>query len=108
MPHPFMRWPWVSRGRLDDASEQIASLRGQVEKLTDALTRMSRAEKGLPEVPRQPKEPMKAPPKEFHEYVNGFASESVRREIRTVGYKRAANGESWEHILAAVKQENDR
>jgi len=43
-----MNWPWTSRARLEDALEQVAHLRAEVNRLTDSLTRINRREVGLP------------------------------------------------------------
>ena len=85
--------------RLDDAKEQIASLRAENEKLTDALVRLQRFERGMTETPRKPRKELLPMPEELKEYLSGIGSASIQREITSRAYKRHGGGEDWESIM---------
>lgn len=102
--------------RLDDAREQVSYLRGELDgalltnaRLMEQLTRISRREAGLPEVPREPR-PIRAEdpmPRPLREYILRFASQNMQRSLREQALKRHAQGASWEEILALVTKEDD-
>jgi len=94
----MLRWPWTSRARLDDAVEQIAHLRAEVNRLTDALTRINRREVGLPEVPRQPRPDIGEMPSELAKFIAGFENRSVRANMRQEAYLRRRQGAEWAEI----------
>lgn len=96
------RWPWTARGRLDDALEQVAHLRAQVDRLTDALTRIGRREVGLPEEPRQARAEMKPMPPELKSYIEGHANKGIRGMMMREAFRRHGKGETWEAIVADV------
>lgn len=100
-----MRWPWTSVARLDDAQAQVAYLKSEVAKLSEALTRISRREAGLPETPREAKPPMDPMPDELRHYIEGFAGMSVRKQMRDVAFRRRAQGTPWKVILSDTMTE---
>lgn len=102
-----MNWPWVSSARLDDALGQVAFLRAENTKLTDSLTRISRREVGLPEVPRAARPPTEPIPRDILEHCNSYASSSVCKLQRDTALRCHAQGESWESIRARLKTEEE-
>ena len=111
-----MRWPWMSVARLEDAREQVQYLRGELDgalltnaKLVDQMTRISRREAGLPEVPREPRpieatEPM---PRPLREHILRFSSQAVQRSLREQALKKHSEGLSWDDISKLVMREGD-
>ncbi len=93
------RWPWTSMARLDDAKETIERLRAEVDKLTDALIRQQRFERGMTEAPRQPRKELLPMPEKLKEYLDGIGSASIQREIMSRAYKRHGRGEGWDGIM---------
>lgn len=104
-----MRWPWTSTARLADAHAEIERLREQNGQLIDSLTRISRREAGLPETPREPRPRLEPMPIELKEYIEKFATPSIRKEMRTRYYRRHGAGEAWARIMDDVmlKEEED-
>ena len=93
-----LRWPWTSRARLDDALEQVAHLRAECAKLTEAMTRIGRREVGLPETPRQPRPAPEPIPEELERYIRGFENRSVRANMRQEALLRRVQGTPWAEI----------
>lgn len=99
------RWPWTSITRLDDANdrlrdakEEIVHLRALNASLTEQLTRLSRHEAGLPEVPREPR-PMQEPmPRDIRDYISGFQTDAIRRAATQTALRKHARGESWAKV----------
>ena len=104
----MMRWPWTSCSRLDDALDQVAHLRTEVTRLSDALTRISRREVGLPEVPREPRPALQPMPQELREYISGFASASVQKAMRDTAYRQHAAGKPWADIIGSAMTEEEK
>ena len=102
-----MKWPWVSSARLADALEQVAHLRREVDRLTDALTRISRREAGMSEVPRDARPPMEPMPPELRHYIDGAATASSRREMMGTAYRQNAAGKPWAQIVAETMTEEE-
>ena len=100
----MLRWPWVSRGRLDDALDQIVWLRREIEELRDGQTRLERVKAGMSEEPRPPKREILPMPKDLMEYIAGMSSPSLRKNARDIAYRRNASGEAWGVIEASVLQ----
>jgi hypothetical protein len=93
-----LRWPWTSVARLDDMRADRDQWKALAEKLSDQLVRMERRERGMPEVPKErPKlEPM---PDVLREYIAGFASPAVKKQMRDQCYRRHGGGEPWTDIV---------
>jgi hypothetical protein len=87
---------------------QIAHLRAEVDKLTESLVRISRREVGLPEVPREARLPLEPMPRDLAEYIRGFASTSVQKQMRDVAYREHAQGVPWATIIAKTVTEEDK
>jgi hypothetical protein len=90
--------------RLEDAHEQVAFLRAENARLTDSLTRVTRASNGLAEVPHEPRKPPEEIPAELVKIVSGFGNEALRKRIYQVALSRRARGESWQVIIAEAKK----
>ena len=101
------RWPWTSRARLDDALAEVAHLRVEVAKLTDALTRICRREVGLPEVPRQLRPPLEPMPQELHEHYKRYGDQRLAKAERDVAYRAHAQGKPWAQIVAEVTAQKE-
>lgn len=103
-----MKWPWTSVARVEDAQREVAFLRAENVKLTDALLRVGRREAGLPEVPREPRPiaPVEEMPRPLREYILRFANTSVQRSLREQAIKRHNAGASWEEITKLVMKED--
>lgn len=110
-----IHWPWVSRRaydiavemgntRLADAKVEIEQLRAQNISLVDHITRLARAERGLSEVPRQPR-PLGDPmPQDVKDYINGFAFAPYRAQMSARARRmHAVEGKSWDEIGALIK-----
>ena len=102
-----MKWPWTSIARLDDAMQQVAFLREANTKLTESLTRISRREVGLPEVPREARPPLEPMPPELAGYISEFANASVRKTMRDTALRQHAAGKSWAAIVADTMAEEE-
>ena len=101
-----MRFPWTSRARLGDALDQVAHLRAECAKLTEAMTRIGRREVGLPEAPRGARVEIGEIPAELARYIAGFESRSIRGAMRSEAFRRRQQGTSWEEIVSdAMKRE---
>ncbi len=99
-----MKWPWVSRRAYDVVAEQCIRLEAQVDKLQDALTRMTRVQVGLPEQTKERKqlEPM---PQALEKHIMSYAGLNTRRMMRGAAYRRHARGEPWVDIMHDVMDE---
>lgn len=74
-------------------------LRGQVDKLTDQLARLSRASNGLPETPREPRKPRNdVMPTRLLKYIRGFRNRNLRRKMFEDVMTRRREGETWAEI----------
>ena len=96
-----LRWPWVSRLAFDAVSAERDRLLAENARLLDHVTRMERADRGLSEVPRQPRPPMEPMPRDLAEHIAGYDNPTVRVELRRTCFRRARN-ESWDAIKADV------
>jgi hypothetical protein len=108
-----MKWPWVSKVYLEYMEkahhDEITRLREQSEWLKEELAkalekrdRIDRVEAGMTEVPHKPKAKRPPMPQELKEYIQSAGTVSTRRSMMSVAYKRNAEGESWEDIVAEV------
>lgn len=109
-----MKWPWVSRLAYDAVVSERDHLRIQLNQMAldrasvvAQLTRISRREAGLPEIPREARPPLTPMPPELVEYIRGFAGQSLQKTMRDQAYIRNAKGESWESIMADVMREEE-
>lgn len=92
-------WPWVSRRALDLALEERDRLVEQNAALTDALTRMSRFERGMSETPRPPRKKADPLPRWAHEYLLAFSDPAIRRNTRKEMLRRhREDGVRWEDM----------
>ena len=104
----------MSRRAYDLSREQVGFYREQAEaavaradRYMEALIRLKRLEAGVSEIPRTERVKMDRPPKEFEEYVSGFANEHMRRLLREKGIDRVKAGETWESVMADIRSEED-
>jgi len=109
-----VRWPWIGRGRLDDARDEIRELRSQVEwmqgnitSLQDSLTRVVRHQGGMSETPRTERKKLEAMPKSIHDYINSFANPSIKKNMRDQLYKRHGRGTPWTEIEVELEKERE-
>lgn len=111
-----LRWPWIAVGRLDDALAaaeraitradlEIAWLRERVEFLEDRQERRQRKELGMLEEPRKPRVERQDMPVELVQYINRWASKSLRHEQLRAAFRRNNDGESWDTIKADIMRE---
>lgn len=113
-----MKSPWVSRAlyddkvellktmvrreMLDDANRQIEWLKEELTKALEKRDRIDRVEAGMTEVAHKPKPARPPMPVELKKYIESAGSVSTRRGMMSVAYKRNAEGETWEEIVADV------
>lgn len=102
-----MRWPWVSRLAYEAVVSERDHLRAETTRLTEAMTRISRREVGLPETPKEPRAPMTPMPKELADYIRGFAGQSIQKSMRDTAYRMAAAGRPWPEIQALTMAEEE-
>jgi hypothetical protein len=126
-----MRWPWVSRRAYDQvvaerdrALEMIimetvskqahemlqaecARIVEQNDRLIEHLTRMDRLEHGVTEEPRLPRKQIPPMPNEIRDYIKGFASDQVRREIQRTAYMEYREAGDWEGVLNKLRRQED-
>lgn len=86
----------------DSVVSERDRLREKNDQLIEHLTRMDRVEHGTPEVPRAPKSRPEPMPKKLLEYINSFASPSIRAETRNQALKQHRQGKSWADIMQEV------
>lgn len=122
-----LRWWWVSRRAYDDmrrknlaleteiavshvplatydlAVEIITDLRESNRIWADHARRLERKGLGMTEAPREPKvsdnDPM---PPELWEYIGSFGDRRTVKTNKAVAYRRKADGETWDEIIADV------
>lgn len=86
-------------------------LREQNNNLTDAIVRMQRRERGMAEVPREPRAQPLPMPRELADHIAGYATPSIRKMLRDQAYKRHhVHGEPWDIIVTemlAPEEEQD-
>lgn len=108
-----MKWPWVSRVYMEyvrtSGRETEERLLGEIEWLREELRtalekrdRIDRVEAGMTEVARPPPAKREPMPKELIDYINGFSHKNMKRQMRTVAYRRHADGETWAAIVEDV------
>ncbi len=113
-----MKWPWVSRrrledaqlamktmvviGRLEDAQRQVEWLQQELKGALDKRDRIDRVDAGMSELPREQPRPREPMPEELSHYINGFHNKNQKRMMRGTAYKRHADGETWVSIVADV------
>jgi len=102
-----MRWPWVGRGRLDDALEQVAFLRAENARLSEALTRIGRHEAGMTEEPRAPRPVVEPMPESLKEHIAKWGSRDLRKQQTTEAYRRHVRGVPWTTIEADILAEEE-
>ena len=109
-----MNLPWVSRLAYENMVSERDHLRIQLNQMAldrasvvAQLTRISRREAGLPETPKEARKPMLPMPPELLEHCNSFMGQSLQKSLRDAAYKRAAQGESWDSIMADVMREEE-
>jgi len=97
----MIRWPWVSRLAYDQLLVDNEYLKTRLEVVFDQSMRIRRFESGLAETPRPVKAIVESMPPALYQYINGWKSESTRREQRAQAYRRHAHGrgESWKDIM---------
>ena len=111
-----MRWPWVSRARLDDlqaasaraaakADADIAWLRERVEFLEDRAERRQRKELGMLEEPRKARVERVDMPPELVQYISRWANPKMKHEMFRAAFRRNNAGESWDSIKADIMNE---
>lgn len=107
-----MKWPWVSRGRLDDALSQVEWLRSENRRLHEEnlriqteIIRVRRFAEGMPEDHRPARVPMDPVPVELRKHIEGYANKSVQREMMRVALQRRRAGEDWGKITREVLSE---
>lgn len=109
----MMKWPWVSRAYMEyvrtSGIEAEKRLLGEIDWLKEELAkalekrdRIDRVDAGLSELPKAPPKPREPMPPELTGYILAFGNMSAKRQMRAVAYRRYANGESWEAIVADV------
>ena len=110
-----MNLPWVSRLAYENMVSERDHLRIQLNQMAldrasvvAQLTRISRREAGLPETPKEARKPMLPMPKELMEHCNAYGNTSMCKAQRDIAYRRNAQGESWEHIMADVIAEEEK
>lgn len=92
----------VSADRLEDAHRQIEWLQGELEKALEKRDRIDRVDAGLPENHREPPKKREPMPEKLTDYIGGFGSNNMKRQMRSVAYKRHADGETWDSIVDDV------
>ena len=101
----MIRWPWVGRGRLEDAQATIQRLEEQNAKLVDSVIRLKRFEYGLGELPRQPRPPLQPMPETLREWIDGWQNPGIRHRLKHDANHRHIQGESWEKIEQGMREE---
>jgi len=87
------------RLRAEALNEQLTFLREQNERLVDSLTRMNRVERGMGEIPREPRPPMEPAPVELLEYWDSFGDPRTSKRLRDEAFRAHAKGKHWSVIL---------
>ncbi len=100
-----MKWPWVSRRAYDVLIDERDRLRVQNAELLEHVQRMDRVEHGVAETPRKPREDFGRPPKLLDDYINGFASPALRKEMHDRKWRMRAKGTAWEAIQAMIMED---
>lgn len=110
-------WPWVSRGRYEEAKtahdREVEALRGQVahlwerlDRMTDAFERVKRREMGMRESPNGERAPRHDPseiPMSIRMYARGFKTKYSRNEILGLAMKRHhEEGMSWPEVEESI------
>ena len=110
-----MKWPWVSRGRYEEARERTedlkedrAELREERNDLQEKLNRLARGQRGMPEDPENRSRPTESRgtevPAEIKEIINGFDDKTIRTSLlRQVKQLRKREGMSWEELETQVR-----
>ena len=111
-----MKWPWVSRERLEDQRQRVQDVKEQMEgrisdlegenewlreqqrELQGQLVRLVRVRSGAPEEPRAPREEVGPMPQMLKDYVRGFGSSAIQKQQSDLAIKRRRSGESWASI----------
>jgi len=97
-----MKWPWVSRGRLDDALSQIEWLREELASQRDGSHRIERVKLGLTEVPGKVRAQTEPMPMELVTYIKSHSNASLQRQARREAFRRYREGSSWDDIIKHV------
>ena len=93
-----MKLPFVSRLAFDAVASERDHLRAEVNRLTDALTRIGRREVGLSEVPRGPRPEIGTMSDGLRQKIAGAGDRSIRHMMTREALLRRQRGESWEEI----------
>ena len=99
-----IRWPWVSRTAYDLVIEERDRLRAQNDEWLDHARRVSRREKGMTELPPQPRKPQEPIPSSLNYIIDKFGSEQVRQNLRNnarIAHHRG--GKAWSEITAELE-----
>lgn len=103
-----MRWPWVSRSALDAVTSERDHLRHQVDALTDSVVRLQRSDRGLPEVPRQPKRNIEPMPDALAKKIKQWANPSLQKMHRDEAIRRhVRDGIPWPQVEADYDREQE-
>ena len=99
-----IRSPWVSRTAYDLVIEERDRLRAQNDEWLDHARRVSRREKGMTELPPQPRKPQEPIPSSLNYIIDKFGSEQVRQNLRNnarIAHHRG--GKAWSEIVAELE-----
>jgi len=93
-----MRWPWVSRAYAEAVVEERDRLRAQVDKLLDHMTRVDRTEKGLPELPAQPRRPAPQLTPRIRQLIARYGSAAIQDNLLRQAERALRKGKSAQEI----------
>lgn len=96
-----LRWPWVSVGRLDELRAEIAWHRDREEALIGHIVRLARRSNGMAETPRLERSPPEPMPEDLREYIEGFSTAPMRRDMLRRANAEHRQGKPW----PAIRQE---
>lgn len=101
-----MRSPWVSRLALDCVLAEADRLKQQndrmvalVEKLADQLLRVERFSRGMPEQPKEAREPARIPP-ELLNMLAQVGDSRIRASMTRAAWQRYGVTGSWADVIA--------
>lgn len=101
-----MRWPWTSRLALDCViaesqrkDAQIDRLAALVEKMADQLVRAERFSRGMPEQPKEAREPARMPPELLAELAR-VGDSRIRASMTRAAWQRYGVTGSWADVVS--------
>lgn len=97
-----MRWPWVSRRAYDVVLDELKRLRDRNDRLTDVLERIARREQGMPEVPRDKRDPPEKIPHAVKEVIRLWGNPATQRMLEKRVREMRKDGKSWKEIERSV------